>query len=110
MDSLLPESSSTAIDVRPVGELIKERPQANWKSYIWDTFDKSTEERRFLFKLDAVLLTFASLGYFIKYLDQININNAFVSGMREDLGFFGNELNYMQTYWTVGYILGEIPR
>jgi hypothetical protein len=46
-----------------------------------DTFDKSPEERRFLFKLDAAILTFASLGYFIKYLDQININNAFVSGM-----------------------------
>ena len=27
------------------------------------------------------VLTFATLGYFIKYLDQSNINNAFVSGM-----------------------------
>lgn len=27
-----------------------------------------------------------SLGYFIKYLDQININNAFVSGMYVSLG------------------------
>jgi ACS family pantothenate transporter-like MFS transporter len=30
--------------------------------------------------------------------------------MREDLGLFGNELNYIQTAWTVGYVLGEIPR
>lgn len=52
---------------------------------------------------------FWSPGYFIKYLDQININNAFVSGMKEDLGLFGNELNYMQTCWTVGYVIGEIP-
>ncbi|KAK3692003.1 major facilitator superfamily domain-containing protein [Podospora appendiculata] len=80
-----------------------------WRSYLWDTLDKSPEERRFLFKLDAVLLTFASLGYFIKYLDQININNAFVSGMKEDLGLYGNELNYMQACWTVGYVIGEIP-
>jgi len=50
-----------------------------------------------------------SPGYFIKYLDQININNAFVSGMKEDLGLYGNELNYMQTCWTVGYVIGEIP-
>jgi hypothetical protein len=79
--------------------IIKETPQKKWTSYLWDTFDKSPEERRFLFKLDAAILTFASLGkpslsrnarsvahaaqigYFIKYLDQTNINNAFVSGM-----------------------------
>ncbi|CAM1510673.1 Fc.00g010080.m01.CDS01 [Cosmosporella sp. VM-42] len=90
-------------------DLIQEVPTKTWKSYVWDTLDKSPEERRFLFKLDAVLLTFASLGYFIKYLNQININNAFVSGMKEDLNMQGNELNYMQTIWTVGYVLGEIP-
>ena len=85
------------------------KPQRTWKSYVWDTFDKSTEERKFLFKLDAALLTFASLGYFIKYLDQSNINNAFVSGMKEDLGLYKNQLNYMQTAWTVGYVIGEVP-
>lgn len=86
------------------------RAKRHWKSHIWDTLDKPPKERRFLFKLDAALLTFASLGYFIKYLDQININNAFVSGMKEDLGLDGNQLNYMQTCWTVGYVIGEIPR
>jgi len=90
--------------------LVAEKPKKTWRSYIWDTLDKSPEERRFLFKLDAILLTFASLGYFLKYLDQININNAFVSGMKEDLGLYGNELNYLQTAWTVGYVLGEVPR
>ncbi|KAJ9143834.1 MFS general substrate transporter [Pleurostoma richardsiae] len=90
-------------------ELVQEKTKWTWKSYLWDTLDKSPEERRFLFKLDAALLTFASLGYFIKYLDQININNAFVSGMKEDLGLYGNQLNYMQTCWTVGYVIGEIP-
>ena len=107
--------SSTTIVPRANGhddlaDLIQEVPTKTWKSYVWDTLDKSPEERRFLFKLDAVLLTFASLGYFIKYLNQININNAFVSGMKEDLNMHGNELNYMQTIWTVGYVLGEIPR
>lgn len=38
-----------------------------------------------------------------------NINNAFVSGMKEDLGLNGNQLNYMQTAWTVGYVIGELP-
>ncbi|KAI5458315.1 major facilitator superfamily domain-containing protein [Mariannaea sp. PMI_226] len=80
-----------------------------WKSYIWDTYDKSPEEKRFLFKLDAALMTLASLGYFIKYLDQVNIKNAFVSGMKEDMHLEGNEWNYMQLWWTIGYVLGEIP-
>ncbi|KAK3937976.1 major facilitator superfamily domain-containing protein [Diplogelasinospora grovesii] len=94
---------------RRIAGLVQETPKSTWKSHLWDTLDKSPEERRFLFKLDAALLTFASLGYFIKYLDQININNAFVSGMKEDLKLFGNELNYIQTCWTVGYVIGEIP-
>ncbi|KAI1068225.1 hypothetical protein LB507_004210 [Fusarium sp. FIESC RH6] len=93
----------------PAVAVLQETPKRSWKSYIWDTFDKSPEERRFLFKLDAALMTLASLGYFIKYLDQVNINNAFVSGMKEDMGLFGNELNYMQTCWTIGYVIGEIP-
>lgn len=59
-----------------------------------------------------------------RYLDQVNINNAFVSGMyvsasypywppnvsrQDDLGLYHNQLNYMQTLWTVGYVIGELP-
>ncbi|KAK3956940.1 major facilitator superfamily domain-containing protein [Pseudoneurospora amorphoporcata] len=90
-------------------ELVQGKSKRSWRSYVWDTLDKSPEERRFLFKLDAMILTLAFLGYFIKYLDQVNITNAFVSGMKEDLKLFSNELNYMQTCWTVGYVIGEIP-
>ncbi|KAL5355530.1 major facilitator superfamily domain-containing protein [Aspergillus floccosus] len=90
-------------------DIIQKNPKKKWVSYIWDTFDKSPEERRLLFKLDSAILTFASLGYFIKYLDQVNINNAFVSGMKEDVGLYKNELNIMQACWTVGYVVGEIP-
>ena len=28
---------------------------------------------------------------------------------KEDLGLYQNQLNYMQTAWTVGYVVGEIP-
>lgn len=110
------------------GITVQSKPKRTWRSYLWDTFDKSPEERHFLFKLDAVILTFASLGYFIKYLDQVrddsmgchdckrrlisaqvNISNAYVSGMKEDMGFYGNQLNIMTTCWTVGYVIGEVP-
>ncbi|OAG41880.1 hypothetical protein AYO21_03883 [Fonsecaea monophora] len=85
------------------------RGKRTWKSYLWDTLDKDPVERAFLFKLDAAMLSLAGFGFFIKYLDQLNISNAFVSGMKEDLGLYGNQLNYMQTLWTVGYVLGAIP-
>lgn len=42
--------------------MIQENVQRKWQSYLWDTLDKSPEERKFLFKLDFALLTFASLG------------------------------------------------
>ncbi|KAI0405268.1 MFS general substrate transporter [Xylaria palmicola] len=105
VDAKNPDSASSHHEQ----SIISATPKRTWRSYFWDTFDKSPEERRFLFKLDAVLLTLGSLGYFIRFLDQVNILSAFVSGMKEDLKLEGNQLNYITTAWTVGYVLGEIP-
>ncbi|KAF4964957.1 hypothetical protein FSARC_7184 [Fusarium sarcochroum] len=88
---------------------VRVEPKHGWRSYVWDAFDKPPEERKFLFKFDAIILTITSLGFFIKTLDQYNINSAFVSGMMEDLQLYGNELNYMTSMYTAGYIIGEIP-
>lgn len=52
--------SETAVDIP--ADAIQKDPKRKWVSYIWDTFDKSPEERRLLFKLDSAILTFASLG------------------------------------------------
>ncbi|KAH8895857.1 major facilitator superfamily transporter [Thozetella sp. PMI_491] len=80
-----------------------------WKSYFWDSWDKSPEEQRLVLKLDLTLLTFGCLGTFIKYLDRSNINSAFVSGMKEDLGLYGNELNYANTAYAIANIIGLWP-
>lgn len=103
-------NASVRQETTDVVALVQEKPKSTWRSYFWDSLDKSPEERRFLLKLDAAVLTVGTLAFFLKYLDQVNINNAFVSGMREDLGLYGLELNYMQLAFTVGYIVGEIPR
>lgn len=29
--------------------------------------------------------------------------------MKEDLGLYGEQLNIMQTCWTVGYVIGQLP-
>ncbi|RAO66033.1 uncharacterized protein BHQ10_002045 [Talaromyces amestolkiae] len=98
---------STDAESGQVSEENKERK--SWKSFVWDSLDKSPEERRLVLKLDLTLLTLGCLGYFTKYLDQANLTNAFVSGMKEDLHMFGNQLNYATTCFTVGYIVAEIP-
>ena len=46
--------------------VIQENVQRKWQSYLWDTLDKSPVERKFLFKLDFALLTFASLGTLVQ--------------------------------------------
>ena len=38
-----------------------------------DAWNKSPEERQFLKRLDSCLITYATLSYFSKYLDQQNI-------------------------------------
>ncbi|KAH8878540.1 MFS general substrate transporter [Thozetella sp. PMI_491] len=85
------------------------RPVKTWKGYLWDTWELPPDQRRLLFKVDAFVLTFASIGYFLKNLDQTNVNNAFLSGMQEDLNMYGNELVTSTSIWTVGYVIGQIP-
>ncbi|KAL1640896.1 hypothetical protein SLS58_006512 [Diplodia intermedia] len=72
----------------------------------WHEPGTSKEEKWLIRKLDIFILTYSCLTFFIKYLDQTNISNAYVSGMKEELGLYGNELNLMTTYYNIGYILG----
>lgn len=70
---------------------------------------RSPEERDLVRRLDLFLLTFGCVSQVIKYLDQSNISNAYVSGMKEDLGLYGNELNYFTTWFSVSYCLFLLP-
>ncbi|KFY90961.1 hypothetical protein V498_05732 [Pseudogymnoascus sp. VKM F-4517 (FW-2822)] len=101
------DTKETGVSHEPTVAVL--HPKRRWVSYFWDTLDKTKEERRFMFKLDSALLTIACLGFFIKFMDQINVNVAFVSGMKEDLNLYGNQLNYFQTAFTVGSILSQVP-
>ncbi|WWC61462.1 uncharacterized protein I303_104046 [Kwoniella dejecticola CBS 10117] len=115
---------STALDVdnvtppRTVVDGANEKPPAptatvwlRFRSFIWDsdTHLKSAEERRLLWKLDTAMLTCLCLGFFCKYLDQSNLNNAYVSGLKEDLGWSGNQLTYATSLYTAAYAIMQIP-
>ncbi|TVY40583.1 Pantothenate transporter [Lachnellula subtilissima] len=98
-------SDSESITSEPI---FKKKPP--WWSYIWDYDPNRTHvERKFIQKLDFSLLTILSLGYFIKSLDQTNISNAYVSGMKEDLKMNANEINLIDVAWTTGYVVGQLP-
>ena len=43
------------------------------RAVVWDTFERSPEERRFIAKIDFFILTWAGLSYFSKNLNQNNI-------------------------------------
>lgn len=119
-----------------------------WKSYLWScessvshlgigrersliavALDVPKDEARFLTKLDLTLISASALGVMCRYLDQVNITNAFSewflsqyhrranlltrrstdSGMKEDLSLYGNELNYANAVWSAAYVFGQIP-
>ncbi|KAM3504492.1 hypothetical protein MY10362_003540 [Beauveria mimosiformis] len=75
--------------------------------YHWYDAGASKQERKLLRKLDFFILTYTCLTFFIKYLDQTNVTNAYLSGMREELGLgHKNELNWFTTYFSIGVIIG----
>ncbi|KAK3114804.1 hypothetical protein LTR53_006500 [Teratosphaeriaceae sp. CCFEE 6253] len=102
------DSASDDTPPSPIDQHVE--PKVPWYAYIWDYEPGRTkEEARFIQRLDVSVLVILSLGYFIKNLDQTNIANAYVSGMKEDLRMRANELNLIDVAWTSGYVVGQLP-
>lgn len=79
------------------------------KAIIWGAPPKDHRERRLLFKIDVLVMSFVCLNYWINYVDRTNVSNAYVSGMKEDLNMTGDDFNIINTVFTVGYIVSMIP-
>ncbi|KAM5351001.1 hypothetical protein ACJ41O_003724 [Fusarium nematophilum] len=62
-----------------------------------------------IFKLDCLLLTWAFLAGIMKEMDQSATTQAYVSGMREALSLYGNELVEFNTFFSIGYAIGLVP-
>lgn len=76
---------------------ISPTPRQKWYQYFSPT--DTPEERRLILKLDALIMIFVFLAYWAKVLDSSATSTAYVSGMKEDLGLYGNELNYLNTVY-----------
>ncbi|KAK9460866.1 major facilitator superfamily domain-containing protein [Lipomyces oligophaga] len=92
-------------------------PTEDWKppkwrkvlGFVWDTFELPPGERQYIQRLDFFMFSYSLLSYVVKFLDQNNVSNAYVSGMKEDLNLQGQERNLFNTFFNVGYLIGSIP-
>ncbi|CAI4217798.1 unnamed protein product [Parascedosporium putredinis] len=83
--------------------------QKKWYQIQWYADVDTPQDRKLINKLDLLIVPYAVLSYWVKYLDQSNLNNAYVAGLKEDLGFQGNELVQLQTFYIIGAVTGQIP-
>jgi len=77
---------------------------------LWGEHPSTHEERKLLFKIDWFVLSFVCLQYFSNYLDRANLANAYVSGMKEALNMTGHDFNNVNSMFTVGYTIAQIPQ
>ncbi|QPC74462.1 hypothetical protein HYE68_005214 [Fusarium pseudograminearum] len=62
-----------------------------------------------ILKLDCLLLTWTFIAGIMKEMDQSATTQAYVSGMREALGLYGNELVMFNTFFSIEYAIGLVP-
>ncbi|KAN0114445.1 MFS general substrate transporter [Hyaloscypha variabilis] len=77
--------------------------------YHWYAKDDTLEERKLIAKLDLLIALYAVIAYWIKYIDQSNLNNAYVSGLQEDLNFHSNQLVDLNSMYIAGAVIGQLP-
>jgi len=68
-----------------------------------------TTERRLMQKIDLHVMPFLCVLYLLAFLDRVNISNASVYGLNNDLNLRGDQYNVALLIFFVPYILLEIP-
>lgn len=79
------------------------------KWYKWFHDSDTAEERRVILKIDLLLTFYSLMAYWVKYLDQTNLTNAYIGGLKEDIGMKGNDFIHTQVMFSVGNIVFQIP-
>jgi hypothetical protein len=49
-------------------------PRKKWWKLQWYSDDDTYEERKFIVKLDLIVVPYAVLAYWVKYIDQSNLS------------------------------------
>lgn len=66
-------------------------------------------ERSLLIKLDFTVLVYFSVIWFLFGINRASYSSAYISGMKQDLGFKGKDYNYLNTVYLVTYAVFQIP-
>jgi sugar phosphate permease len=97
--SSAPASADNSIAARP--------ESTSWLARVHPYF--KDPEHVLVFKLDTLLLSWAFVAGLMKDMDQSATTAAYVSGMKESLSLYGNELVQFTTFFSIGYALFIVP-
>ncbi|KAJ5365583.1 Major facilitator superfamily domain general substrate transporter [Penicillium concentricum] len=73
------------------------------------TLDEEQVEKTLIRKIDLHILPFVVLLYLFSFLDRVNIGNARLYGLEEDLGLVGNQYQVSVSILFVTYCFFEVP-
>ncbi|KAI9263336.1 major facilitator superfamily domain-containing protein [Phascolomyces articulosus] len=76
-----------------------------------DGFIPPTEKelKRLMLKIDLRVIPYIAILYLCSFLDRVNIGNAKVAGLTEDIDITDDQYNWALSLFFIGYILFEVP-
>lgn len=92
------EDRTTMLTVNEQNEIVKEL-----------AVEHGINQWKLMAKLDMWIVPPICLLYLLAFLDRVNISNANVYGMSEDLNLTGNQYNVCLTIFFVPYVVCEVP-
>ena len=106
MDSVQPDSAptSTALPSKEIED--QKRPSSDLQDEI---YIDEVAEKKLLRKLDRWIVPPVMLLYLLSFLDRVNIGNARLYGLEEDLGLKGDQYQTAVSILFATYILSELP-
>lgn len=69
----------------------------------------SAAEKHLLWKLDIHVIPILMVLFLLAFLDRINIGNARLQGLEDDLNMTGNDFNIALFIFFIPYVLLEVP-
>lgn len=124
----LDEKNETISDSQPIIKEYRDEANRSWWNFFdeyeyrktttetlrhrwFQWFDEGTSkaEKKLVLKLYVIIGFYSFLGYWVKYLDQLNLNNAYVSGLKTAISMKGNDLINTQVLFLVGSVIFELP-
>ncbi|KAI5948645.1 hypothetical protein KGF57_005390 [Candida theae] len=88
----------------------QEKRKRKWFKWFHD--DDTPEEKKLITKIDILLTFYSLMAYWVKYLDQTNLTNAYVGAsgnIKQGIGMKGNDFVNTQVLFSVGNIIFQIP-